>query len=894
MTARSPLLMNRRILLVDDLEAIHEDFRKILCPRQDDGELVRLEEALFGQKSLSAMPSYELVSAYQGEEGLQKVLEARAHGKPFSLAFVDMLMPPGWDGMETIQRIFEVDSDIQVVICTAFSEYTWEQIHARFGLTDRLLFLKKPFDIPEVCQLATALSEKWRLELLRRNFQVISRTTSAVTGDAFFKSLVMNLAHAFGAKVVCLGALRGQGEKRGWKVQYATPAEYKENLWLDHGSSIFHKLGPGKHGFFVQKNARDLYPNDPFLAEHNIESVLAIPLETEEGEVIGVLSLMFDEATLEENHDLSTLRILARRARAEMLRQRTEETLRQSEERYAVAVRGANDGLWDWDMANKALYLSPRWYEMLGYMPEDIGSDPDAFLKLVHPEDADIFQNQVKLHRQGQTPHLEVEARMRQKNGDYLWMLTRGLAVRDAHDRALRMAGSQTDIDARKKAEEQLLHDAFHDTLTNLPNRALFMNHVGRALERFKWRENEHFAVLYLDMDRFKVVNDSLGHQAGDHLLKRLSDRLKTCLRPGDILTRLGADEFAILMENIPDIQEATAMAKRIQESLQQSFLLEQQTIYVTASIGISYCDSRYNHPKEILRDADMAMSRAKTHGKGTAEVFDGAMHSQAMNLLKLENELRRAVKDEEFEVFYQPIVSLKDLSLVGFEALLRWRKSPVGPQTFIPLAEETGLIHIIGERVLLQSCQTLKAWRERHESAQKLTMSVNLSPIQFRRPTLAEEIANVMADHDFSPKDIRLEITESLIMENTEKVQELLAQFRSYGFRLSMDDFGTGYSSLSYLLRLPIDLIKVDRSFVSRMLTDSKNEEIIRTIVSLGKSLEVELTAEGVEQLAQVERLGAMGCDYAQGYYFAQPLNDEGAEKLLTGPLPWAGALVL
>ncbi|MFQ5857549.1 MAG: EAL domain-containing protein [Anaerolineae bacterium] len=449
------------------------------------------------------------------------------------------------------------------------------------------------------------------------------------------------------------------------------------------------------------------------------------------------------------------------------------------------------------------------------------------------------------------------------------------------------------DITERKRAEEQLLHGAFHDALTGLPNRALFMDRLGRSIERAKRREDHLFAVLFLDLDRFKVVNDSLGHTIGDQLLIAMAPRLEGCVRATDTVARLGGDEFVILLEDIEAVSDATRVAGRIREVLTVPFNLDGHEMFTTASIGIVLSATSYEQPEDILRDADIAMYRAKALGKARYELFDAAMRDHVVARLRLETDLRRAIERQEFEIHYQPIVSLADGRIAGFEALLRWQHPEhglVSPGEFIPVAEETGLIVPIDQWVLRETCGQMRAWQAQFPADPPLTISVNLSSKQFAQPDLIEQIEQVLRETGLDARSLKLEITESVIMENGESAAVMLSRLRALGVQVHMDDFGTGYSSLSYLHQFPIDTIKIDRSFIGKMGVDGNNSEIAQAIVMLARDLGMDVIAEGVETAEQLVRLRALECEYGQGYHFSKPLDSEAAGALIAEALAVGG----
>jgi diguanylate cyclase (GGDEF)-like protein/PAS domain S-box-containing protein len=574
--------------------------------------------------------------------------------------------------------------------------------------------------------------------------------------------------------------------------------------------------------------------------------------------------------------------LLERSIRYALEQSRTLRALRESEERYALSARGANDGLWVWNLRAGDVYYSPRWKTMLGYAEEDIGTAPDEWLSRVHPDDAEILRAAIEMHLRGATPHLEHEHRMRCRGGTYRWMLSRGLAVRNAGGTATRIAGSMTDITERKLAVERLMHDAFHDALTQLPNRALFMDRLQRAIEVQRRHPESIFAVLFLDLDRFKLVNDSLGHAVGDELLMGVARRLTDTMRASDTVARLGGDEFAILLEGLEHTTDTVRAAWRIQDALAAPFQLAGHEIFTTVSIGIAVSTTGYDDPQDVLRDADIAMYRAKAHGKARHEVFDTNMHEQTVALLQFETDLRRAIERGELRVHYQPIVDLRRGSLTGFEALVRWQRGEtlVAAQEIIAVAEETGLIVPIGEWVLRESLRQMHEWNEAGLS-RELDLHVNVSPRQLLHPNVIERLREIIDTSGVDPRRLHLEVTESLLIDNAAAANELLHGLRDVHVGLSLDDFGTGYSSLSSLRQFPFDMLKIDRSFLLDADT-RRADEMVRTISTLARVLGMHVTVEGLETADQAERMRELGVEFAQGFYFAKPLAPEAALELM------------
>ena len=474
-------------------------------------------------------------------------------------------------------------------------------------------------------------------------------------------------------------------------------------------------------------------------------------------------------------------------------------------------------------------------------------------------------------HRQLRLANEQLEARVNQRTAEL-----------SASNQELK-----SEISERQKIEEQLMHDAFHDVLTGLPNRALFIDRLKVAISRFERHGERQFAVFFIDLDRFKLVNDSLGHLNGDSLLVDVARRLKAVLRVSDIVARLGGDEFMILVEELNDPNDAFLLAQQIQNVLRQPFEISGHELFVSASIGIALSGTGYTRPEAIMRDADTAMYRAKAAGKARSEVFDKEMHTQGVKRLQLETELRRAIERDEFTIRYQPIINLDTEQIAGFEALVRWQHPERGllaPDEFIAVAEETGMIVQIGQWVLRESCRQQQVWETRRRllkpDAAPLTMSVNLSCKQFLQPDLVEQVEAALSETGLPAACLKLEITESHIMEKTDLAIAMMNRLRAVGVEFSLDDFGTGYSSLDHLHRLPVSYLKIDRSFVNRMQANGENCEIVQTIIMLAHNFKMKVIAEGVETDWQLAQLGRMGSDFGQGYLFSRPETVEAAES--------------
>jgi diguanylate cyclase (GGDEF)-like protein/PAS domain S-box-containing protein len=555
-------------------------------------------------------------------------------------------------------------------------------------------------------------------------------------------------------------------------------------------------------------------------------------------------------------------------------------------EGYAFAARGARDGLWDWNLETDELLLSSRWSALLGLEETERSTTPAEWLDRVHPDDRARLREQLRSATSGARVLLENEHRLLHEDGRYLWVLARGEVTQGKNGQAQRIAGSLSDITEQKLAEERLRHEAAHDELTKLPNRSTFMEHLRRLLQRTRRSGRDlKFAVLFLDFDRFKRINDSLGHLAGDQLLAAFGRRLKDCVRPGDVVARLGGDEFGIVLERLGDVTEATRVAERIHQVLRDPFDIRGFEVFVTASIGIAVGSRAYERPLDILRDADTAMYRAKAAGKGRHEVFDAAMQAHAIEQLQLESDLRRAIARDEIRLLYQPVVSLADRSIAGFEALARWKHPTRGllpPSAFLQAAEETGVIVELGFQVLRQACARTRRWQQRARG-RRLSIHVNLSDKQLFQPDLADRVEQVLEDTELPPESLVLDISENVVMQKADASVAILGQLKSLGLRIHLDDFGTGYSSLGYLHRFEIDTLKIDRSFVRNLRAGGDNWIAVRTIMGLADNLGMEVIAEGVETEEQLQELLALGCALGQGSLFHEPLAPEMVDDILS-----------
>ena len=561
---------------------------------------------------------------------------------------------------------------------------------------------------------------------------------------------------------------------------------------------------------------------------------------------------------------------------------RAKDALRESEERFKSSFRDAATGMALVATNGRWLQVNRALCRIVGYSEEELLEK--TFQEITHPDDLEAGLNQMRRTLAGEIETYQLEKRYLHKEGSVVWGLLSVSLVHDEGGEPLYFVAQIQDITERKMLEEQLEHRAFHDHLTDLPNRYLFVDRLGQALRRTRRRKGRRVAVLFVDLDRFKVINDSLGHEAGDILLVLVSERLRRCLRPEDTLARFGGDEFVALLQDIEDPSEAVKVAGRITEELKRPFVVEGRELFVGASLGVAVGDADTPSPEGLLRDADTAMYRAKHEGSD-CRMFDPAMYEWALKRLELEHDLRRAVEGEELVVHYQPIVDLQSGEAWGVEALVRWEHPERGllsPMEFVPMAEESGLVVPLGERVLEEACRRATLWQEMHLHPRPLVVSVNLSARQLRRPDLARTVEKVLRETGLDARSMSLDITETVYVETLEENTATLDELRRMGVRVSIDDFGMGYSSLSYLKRLPADALKIDKSFVAGLGEDIEDTAIVRMVIDLAHTFGMEVVAEGVESWAQAELLREMGCDMAQGFCFCEPVPTERIPELI------------
>lgn len=628
-------------------------------------------------------------------------------------------------------------------------------------------------------------------------------------------------------------------------------------------------------------------------------SLLHMPIYSK-GRPLGVLSVYNrkkkqpftpkDEVLLTSLADYASVALenasLYQQARHEINeRKRIELALRESEERFELAVRGANEGIWDLNLKKNKIHYSSRWKEMLGYLEIEIGDEPGEWFNRVHPEDIDLLKAALVNHLNGKTAHLEAEYRIRCKDGAYRWMVCRGIAVRGQDGEVSRVAGSQTDISERKEVDGKLLHVAFHDRLTDLPNRALFMEHLQRAIQRSQTEPDYSFAVLFLDLDKFKDVNDSLGHPTGDQLLISVARILQNGLGKKDVVARLGGDEFVIFLDQIQDIEDAIGKSREILSILAAPIRLGQHQVFISTSIGIVLSTLGYSKPEDVLRDADIAMYAAKSQGRATYQLFDPLMRERIVKRMEIEADLKQALEKKQLLICYQPIISLKNGQLYGLEALVHWQHPRLGllaASEFIVLAQEIGLILPIDWWVFEEACRQINYWQSIHQLQPALKASVNLGSSLLLHSNLIESIEGSLAKTGLPSENLVLEIAESMLSLNVEPLSHMIVELRRIGASVQIDDFGTSYSSLMHLKDLPVNALKIDPTFVVRITDQGENTEIPRMIIKLAHELGIEAFAEGIETPAQLSYLREMGCDYGQGFLFSSALEAEASALLV------------
>lgn len=825
---------------------------------------------------------FQVSVAKNGESALLKVEQALP-----DLILLDILMP-GINGFETCRRLKAnpKTQDIPVIFLTALDEVIDKVKAFAVGGVD---YITKPYQVQEVlirvqnqltiqkakaevCQLNLELEQRVRqrtaqLEALNQDLQ-----REIIERKKVEEELAWEKAHLLNAQQVA--------HVGSWEIDVVT----QQLCWSDETFRIF-GLEPVQSPPTYLELQEYIHAEDRLLWEANIERAIAQgnPYEFEFRIVrpSGEVRYIFAKAraiwkALEVTRLIGTLLDITEQHLAET-------ALLKSEEQFRLTFELAPIGMVIKALDGKFVRVNQAFCKTLGYTSLELLDR--TWADLIHPEDLATFQALKQDLRGGKISDFQIENRFLTKDGRLVYGILQLSLVRDADGTPLHLIGQLMDITQRKQVEEQLLYGTLHDPLTDLPNRTLLMERLELAHKRTLRHPDSLFALLFIDLDRFKVVNDSLGHQVGDQLLIAVARKLEKLVRPTDTVARLGGDEFIILLESIQSINDAIRIAQRLSYELELPLQLKERQVFTNASIGIALSSSEYNRGAELLRDADIAMYRAKEKGKGRYEVFDSVMYTQALKQLQIENDLRQAVERQELKLDYQPIFCLSTNKLTGFEALVRWhhpQKGLVSPADFVPIAEETGLIVPIGEWVLREACQQMNVWQAKLPFAAPLKISVNLSLKQLKQPDFLLKIDQILAQTNLNGEGLKLELTESMLMDNGEEFIAILSGIRARGIHLSIDDFGTGYSSLSYLHRFPVNNLKVDRSFVSSIGEQGNNRQIIETIITLAHQLGMKAIAEGVETPVQLNQLQALHCDEAQGYLFSKPLSPEAAEAFI------------
>lgn len=558
-----------------------------------------------------------------------------------------------------------------------------------------------------------------------------------------------------------------------------------------------------------------------------------------------------------------------------------EEDLKKSQQSYHLAVEGSNDGLWEMDFSDNSLYYH-RTKELLGYSEEDLTDKIETFTALIHPEDFKLYEEIFKDYLHGKSPYYINEFRMKTKHGNYKWIMSRGKAIFSEDGKPLRMAGSHSDISSRKYSEELIYKMAYYDGLTGLPNRSYFNRSLQEAIY-FCRKNNEKMALLFLDLDNFKLINDSQGHNEGDEVLKAAGEMINGIFTVKDRVFRIGGDEFVILLPAIENEEEPVFWAEKIIQAFKDPIVLENHQHYLCASIGIAIYPGHGDNGNTLLKNADAAMYRAKEMGKNQYYIYSKEINEMVMEKAEMEQGLRRALTNKEFFLMYQPQLDLETGRMVGVEALLRWRKSDgtiVPPLKFIPLAEETGLIRQIGLWVLEEACVQNKLWQEK--SCEPFKVAVNISAREFEETDFINKVHEILIKTGLDPQYLELEVTEGTLVKRMDYTTEILNKLKSMGISISLDDFGTGYSSMNYLKDFPIDTLKIDKSFIDNLETDSKEQLLTKMVIKLARDMNLTVIAEGVESFSQKDFLIHQGCHRAQGYYFSKPLPVEDIENMI------------
>ena len=865
-----------------------------------------LEISYFLAKKLLPSFGYRTLEAGTGKEGLKKIRDFRPDLVLLDLQLPDML------GLDVLRELEKEGQRVPAILMTAHGSEQVAVDAFKLGVQD---YLPKPVDPEKLKQaIARILSQKnMQAEKERLTAQLEEQVAWLTTLSRVGQSLTSTLdLSELLRRIVEAGVYLTKADEGFLALTNGTSGQFymraSKNIEEQHTRTMRLLITDPMMGEVV-KTSKPLRlstqaKNLPLKVStgYLVASLLHVPILSK-GKPLGVLSVnhrqnpnyfsVKDEAMLTSLADFAAIAIenanLYERSRKEISeRVRAEAALRESDERYSLAVKGTKDGIWDWNLTTHQVYYSPRWKSILGYEDRELGTSPKEWLDRVHPSDRQHLEAAISAYLKSNEPHFEHEHRMLRKDGTYCWVLTRGFAVRDSNGTPFRMAGSQSDVTDRKLAEGRLIHNAFHDTLTSLPNRALLLERLKQAILRRKRSPDKSFSVLYLDLDHFKNINDGFGHATGDQLLITVAEILKATLRSIDTVARLGGDEFIVLLEDIHDMADAFEVAQRILKGLSIPKNLNGHEVFVTASIGIISSEMEYDDPEQLLRDADIAMYSAKSSGRAKYEVFRLEMRNNFLEQLSLEYDLRHAIENNQLCLVYQPIICLETGALLGFEALVRWEHPVHGllsPSDFLLVAENTGLVLAIDHWTLQTATCQFSQWLKEFSLDSQISVSVNLSAKFLRHRNLVGEVRQILKETRLDARRLKLEVTESAIMENSQYIMSTLEGLQAMGVDIHIDDFGTGYSSLAYLHQFPVQALKIDRSFISNSYDGKHKPELIMTMLHLAGDLGLKAIAEGIENKMQLEQLQKLGCKFGQGFLISPPL-DVNAAKLIVGKI--------
>ncbi|MDQ3856170.1 MAG: EAL domain-containing protein, partial [Chloroflexota bacterium] len=741
-------------------------------------------------------------------------------------------------------------------------------------------------------RLLDALSLK--VEHLSALLEISRDISSSLDPDRTFDSIVRTARGLLQGDISSLYLLTDPGDQIELKASVGAYTRQYERRALGTGEGVVGWVVETGEPVVVQDVDRDSRVIVSTARQEGIHSLVYVPIIAD-GQAVGAVGVLYRRVNAVPPHAVELLTPIASQAaialRNSLLFHATKrhaEALRQSDERFQLVSRATNDAVWDCNLLTGELTWNQAVETVLGYSIDEVAPNVDWWDDKLHPDDRDRVRRDIQQVLRSGGRVWTSEHRFRRKDGTYAHFINRGYVIRNQQGKSVRMMGSMLDITERKQLESQLAHQAYHDPLTDLPNRTLFMSRLQRALQR-SLESGKPIAVLFFDLDRFKVVNDSLGHEVGDQLLVAVAGRLRSALRPIDTVARMGGDEFTVLLEDVAGPADVAAVAERIAQALGSAFHVRGHQVWVSTSIGIRLSGAECTDPDALLRDADIAMYRAKSKGRARYEIYDPSIGGYVIQSLKLEADLWRAVSERELVVHFQPQLAVATRELVGFEGLVRWEHPERGllpPADFMSIAAETGLSLPVGRLVLEAACTQGKEWQDLYPDRPPL-VSVNLSAGQLQHPRLASEVAGLLALTGLNPGSLVMEIAESVLMQDPELSSAALSALKALGIGLAIDDFGTGRSSLGHLHRFPVDLLKLAPSFIEGLGSNAEHLSVVEAVIGLAHILDLKVVAEGVETEAQWDQLRTLGCDVAQGYYFAPPLPAHEAEKMLAGSIP-------